>query len=138
MTKKPPKRWVYSPKSAPKPRVPESVKQQVQTRCDAFMETTLKPRHILPPPEGAQFNYIVDLYNLWYRNFFYFCAKYRCPGANCISEFFEVRYTRLEYNGPDAFTLSYMRHTGKWQVVFLDLTLEECLATIESGELFWP
>jgi hypothetical protein len=99
MAKKSPKRWVYSPKSAPKPKVPETVKRHVQERCDTFVETTLKPHRIQPPPDDARFNYIVDLYNLWYRNFFYFCARYRCPAPNCISEFFEVRYTRLESKG---------------------------------------
>ncbi len=138
MAKKPPKRWVYSPKSAPKPKVPEDVKRHVQERCDTFVETTLKPHRIQPPPDDARFNYIVDLYNLWYRNFFYFCARYRCPAPNCISEFFEVRYNRLEYTGQDLYTLSYMRHTGKWQMVFTGLSLDECILTIKSTEIFWP
>jgi hypothetical protein len=138
MAKKSPKRWVYSPKSGPKPKVPEDVKRHVQERCDTFVETTLKPHRIQPPPDDALFNYIVDLYNLWYRNFFYFCAKYRCPAPNCISEFFEVHYTRLEYTGQDTYTLAYMRHTGKWQVVFTGLSLDECISTIKSMEIFWP
>ena len=99
MAKKSPKRWVRSPKAATKPKVAEDVKQHVQEQCDTFVETILKPRHIQPPPDNARFNYIVDLYNTWYRNFFYFCARYRCPSPDCRSEFFEVRYTRLEYTG---------------------------------------
>lgn len=138
MVKKSSKRWVYSPKSTPKPKVPEGVKQQMKAQCDTFVETKLKPNHIQPPPDDTQFNYIVDLYNLWYRNFFYFCAKYRCPAPNCISEFFEVRYTRLEYTGEDTYTMAYMRHTGKWQVVYSDLSLDECLSKIESEPLFMP
>jgi hypothetical protein len=138
MVKKSPKQWVYSPQSLPKPKVPDTVKQLVQDRCDAFVETTLKPQFVQPPPDDTRFNYIVDLYNLWYRNSFYFCAKYKCPAPNCISEFFEVRYTRLEYTGPDTFSLAYMRHTGKWQVVVTDLSLDESLATIQSTAIFWP
>jgi hypothetical protein len=118
--------------------VPQAVKQLVQQRCDAFVESKLKPRHIQPPHHDAQFSYIVDLYNLWYRNFFYFCAKYRCPAPNCISEFFEARYTRLEYTGQDTYTLAYMRHTGKWQVVFTGLSLDESISTIKGTEIFWP
>lgn len=138
MTKKAPKQWVYSPKSAPKPKVPDTVKKAVQEKCDAFVEKTWKTRHIQPPPENPQFNYIVDLYNLWYRNFFYFCAKYRCPSPKCISEFFETRYTRLEYTGKDTYTLAYMRHNGKWQEVFTDLSLEACIETINNMEIFMP
>ena len=138
MAKNPSKRWVYSPKSAPKPKVSDAVKKQVQERCDAFVETILKPRHIHPPREDQYFNYIVDLYTLWYRNFFYFCAKYRCPAENCISEFFEVRYTRLEYTANNTYTMAYMRHTEQWQVVYTDLSLEDCLSTIENETIFAP
>jgi len=56
MAKKSPKRWTYSPKSAPKPKVPDTVKQSVQEQCGAFVETNLKPRHIQPPPEDHLFN----------------------------------------------------------------------------------
>jgi hypothetical protein len=118
--------------------VPEAVKKMVQEKCDALVETKLRPRHVQPPPDDVRFSYIVDLYNQWYRNFFYFCARYRCPAENCISEFFEVRYTRLEYTGEDTYSLAYMRHTGKWQDVYSDLSLELCLSTIEKEAIFWP
>src|SRR5262245_34449828 len=114
MAKKAPKQWVYSPKSLPKPKVPDSVRGMVQEKCDALVESQLKPRHLQPPPADTNFSYIVDLYNEWYRSFFYFCAKYRCPAPTCISEFFEARYTRLEYTGEGRFTLAYMHYTGKW------------------------
>ena len=138
MAKKASKRWVYSPKSAPKPKVPDTIKKLVQEKCDAFVEEALKPRHIQPPPDDMRFNYIVDLYNLWYRSFFYFCAKYRCPAPNCISEFFELRYTRLEYTADGTYTLAYMRHTEKWQEVYSGLSLEECLSTLNNEQIFWP
>lgn len=138
MAKRPPKQWMYSPKSLPKPAVPERVKREVQEQCDSFVETTLKPLFVKPDTQDQQFNYIVDLYNQWYRNYFYLCAKYRCQGEGCISEFFEVRYSRIEYTGPDAFTLSYMRHTEKWQPVYTELSLDECMARIRSEGLFWP
>jgi hypothetical protein len=138
MAKKAPKQWVGSAKSAPKPKVSDEVKKLVQERCDEFVATTFKPRHIQPPPDNPQFSYIVDLYNLWHGNFFYFCSKYRCPSPNCITEFFETRYTRLEYTGKDTYTLSYMRHTDKWQEVFSDLSLEACLETINNMEIFSP
>jgi hypothetical protein len=90
------------------------------------------------PPATPQFNYIVDLYNRWYRNSFYFCARYRCPAPNCISEFFEVRYTRLEYITPNLFALAYMRHTGKWQVVYPGLSLDDAISSITSEPIFHP
>ncbi len=138
MAKRKPKRWMYSPKSLPKPKVPDAVKQEVAARCDALVESVLKPEHIKPPPENPQFNYIVDLYNKWYRSFFYFCAKYASPGPYAIAPFFELKYTRLEYVGGDRFNLAYMRHTNQWQEVYQELSLDECLETIRKEALFWP
>ena len=125
-------------KSSSKPQLPETTKAHIKAHCDMLIENVLKPRHIIPPPDDPHFNYIVDLYTLWHGKFLYFCAKYRCPKPNCTSEFFEARFTRLEYNAKDTFTLSYMRHTGKWQVVFTDLSLNECLSTIKTEEIFQP
>lgn len=130
--------WVYSPRSLRKPQVPDAVKRAVQEKCDAFVEMTLKPVYIAPPPEDVRFSYIVDLYTTWYRNYFYFCAKYRCPSPDCISEFFETRYTRLEYTAPDTYTLAYMRHTGRWQEVYSGLSLDQCVSTIANEPIFHP
>ena len=80
MAKKTPGRWVYSPKSSPKPQVPEAVKKMVQAKGDALVETILKPRHIQSPPDDAQFSYIVDLYNQWYRSFFLLLHQIPLPG----------------------------------------------------------
>ncbi len=85
-----------------------------------------------------QFNYIVDLSTKWYHSFFYFCATYRCPSPNCISEFFEIKFARLEYAGGDRFHLAYMRYTDQWQEIFRDQTLEECLESIENDPMFMP
>ena len=138
MAKKTAKQWMYSPKSTTKPKVPEAVKLTVQRRSDDLVVNEFRPRFIQPPPDAPQFNYIVDLYNHWRGSFFYFCAKYRCPSPHCISEYFEVRDSRLEYQANGNFTMSYMRHTGKWQEVFMDLSLDECLEQIEANPLFQP
>ncbi|MBN1429053.1 MAG: hypothetical protein JXB07_11755 [Anaerolineae bacterium] len=138
MTKKSPRQWVYSPKSAPKPKIPEAIKQTVTDRCNALVENVLKPKAVQPPPEDADFNYIVDLSTKWHGSYFYFCATYRCPGDNCISEFFEIRFARLEYAGGDRFHMAYMRYTDQWQEIFRDLTLDECLDSIENDPMFMP
>ncbi len=84
------RRWVYSPPRQPKPKVPDAVKAEVAAKAGALIETALKPSHLKPPPEDMHFNYLVDIYTKWYRNYFYFCSKYRCPGPNAISPFFEA------------------------------------------------
>jgi hypothetical protein len=90
------KMWVYSP---PKLKVPDSVKAELGKKATELINTVLKPEHVKPPPKNAKWNYIVDIYTKWHRNYFYFCAKYACPGPNALSPYFETGFARLEYAG---------------------------------------
>jgi hypothetical protein len=138
MAKKAARRWTYAPKRGSKPKVPEALKDEVTQRATALVDTVLKPARVLRPPPDMQWNYLVNLYTRWYAGYFYFCGTLRCPAPNCLSEFFDLRFTRLEYTGNGRFNLAYMRHTDQWATVFYDLTLDECLEQIAANELFWP
>jgi hypothetical protein len=133
------KTWIYSP---PKPKVPGAVKEELKTKATELIHTVLKPEHVKPPPKNAKLNYIVDLYAKWHSNYFYFCAKYVCPGPNALSPFFDIGFARLEYSGgvgrQSCFNLSYMRHTGKWWQIRHGLSLEQCLSEVREGGLFHP
>ena len=130
--------WGPRPPRKLKHKVPESVKTNVQEKADHLIQSILKPQHIKPPPKDARLNYIVDIYSKWYQSYFYFCATYRCPVPNRISEFFESRFARLEYAGNETFSLSYMRHTGQWIELFTNLSLDECLESIRSEPYYLP
>jgi len=121
-----------------KPKVSDSVKADVQNKANELVESFLKPEFIKPPPEDAEYNYIVDIYTKWYRSYFYLCAKYCCPAPNCIAEFFETKFARLEYAGNDKFNLAYMRHTEQWCETDQELTLKECPERIRDDSLFQP
>jgi hypothetical protein len=133
------KTWIYSP---PKPKVPDAIKVELKIKATELIDTVLKPEHVKPPPKNAKWNYIVDLYTKWHSNYFYFCAKYACPGPNALSPFFDIGFARLEYSGgigrQSRFNLSYMRHTGKWWEIWHGLSLEQCLAEVRGGGLFNP
>ncbi len=130
--------WVYIPPKPPKPKVPENIKIEVETRASVLVELFLKPNYIKPPPKDDRFSYIVDIYAKWYRSYFHFSAKYRCPAPNCISPFFESKFTRMEYVGNGLFNLSYMRYTEQWLELFTGLSVDECLATIKEDPHFMP
>jgi hypothetical protein len=129
--------WVYSP---PKPKVPHAVKVELEAKATELVNTVLKPEHIKPPPKNTRWNYIVDLYTKWHRNYFYFCAKYACPGPNALSPFFDTGFARLEYSGgvgrQSRFNLSYMRPTGRWWEIRHGLSLDRCLAEVRAEGLF--
>ena len=132
------KAWWFKPQRELKPGVPDSVKAGVERKCNELVETVLKPGHIKPLPEDKRFNYLVDIYTKWYRNYFYFCAKYCSPHPDAISPFVEDKFARLEYAGEDRFNLSYMRHTGQWFEIFSEITLEECIEAIKEMPHFMP
>lgn len=132
------KRWVYDPPKPPKPKVPEFLKKEIKNKADELITSVLKPKHIEPPPEDAQFNYLVDIFSKWYRSYFYFCSKRNCPFPNAISPSFENRFARMEYIGENRFNLAYMRHTGQWWTIYQDLSLEECLESIQNEPHFIP
>ena len=119
-------------------KVPESIKVRVQKKADDLIQAVLKPEHVKQPPKDNFLNYITDIYSKWYRSRFYFCAIYRCPAPNRISEFFESRFARLEYVGNERFSLAYMRHTGQWVELFTGLSLDECLESIKNEPHYLP
>ena len=125
------------PKPA-RPKVPDDLKMEVQQKADGFLESYLKPTFLLPPPAEPKWNYIVDIFTKWHQRYFYFCSKYRCVHENCISEFFESRFARLEYAGDKKFNVAYMRHTGQWWEILQGLSLEECFEEIRQQELLHP
>ncbi|TVL99766.1 MAG: hypothetical protein CV087_16645 [Candidatus Brocadia sp. WS118] len=136
--RKPKKLWVYNPPKPAKPKVPEAIKIEVEKECNELVETVLKLKHIQPPPKDNQFNYLVDIYTKWYRNYFYFYAKYHSPGPYSIAPYFETGFARLEYAGNSKFNLSYMRHTNQWWEIYQGLTLQECILAVKDEPHFIP
>ena len=141
-SRRPPGRtWVYDPARAfrqSKKPLPPDIQQEVQRRAQELIDSTLKPRHIQPPPKKTEFNYLVDIYSKWRGPFFCFCSRYCSPGPRALSPFFESRFARLQYAGDGLFNLAYFRHTGQWWEVAQLLSLEECLSRIEAGGIFTP
>ena len=133
--------WVYDPARAfreSKAEVPPEIKREVHRRAQELIDSTLKPRHIQPPPKKAQFNYLTDIHSRWRGPFFYFCSKYCSPGRNALSASFESKFARLQYAGSGRFNLAYFRHTGEWREIAQLVSLEECLSWIEGGNMFVP
>jgi hypothetical protein len=86
------KEWtlIISPKSVPKPAVPDDLKAEVQEKATVLVEKFLKPHFIKPPPKNWRWNYITDIFTKWHRSFFYFIATYRSRGPTAIKPTFEA------------------------------------------------
>lgn len=128
MRSKTKKIWVYNPPQGPKPKVSDELKQRLQEKGNEIVEKILKPEYVKPAPGELKVNHLVDIYTKWYRNYFYFCSKYKCP-PDSISSSFESKFARMEYIGNNKFKLSYMRHTEKWWPLKTG-SMEDCLKSI--------
>ncbi len=132
------KRWIYGPRKQSATDVPDSLKYTVKAKADELVKTVLMPQYVKSPPADLQFNYLVNIYTKWYRNYFYFCSTYHSSGPNAISPSFEDKFARLEYVVADKFNLAYMRHTRQWQEIAQSISLDEALDVIKDGGLFYP
>ena len=132
------KAWMAGPAKMPKTSVTGTVKDEVDAKATDLIEKVLKPRHVLPPPEGSQFNYVTDIKAKWIGSTCYFISTYACPGPDAIAPTFEQQFGRLAYVGDAKFTLSFMRHTGKWVELFAGISMDECLKAIQDDPWFQP
>ena len=124
------KTWVYSPPRKPKPKVPDEIRQALQEKGDVIVEKIFKTEYLKPVPEQLTINHLIGFYTKWYRNYFYFCSKYKCP-PDAYSSSFESKFARIEYIGNNKFELSYMRHTGQWGQLETG-TMDDCLKSIST------
>jgi hypothetical protein len=128
------RQWVWAP-AKPK-AVPKDIKDTVSAKAKQFVEMDLRHAYVRPPPKRPRWNYIVDIFTKWHGIYFYFIARYACPGPNAISPFFEAGFARLEWLRDGHFNLAYMRHTGEWWQVRTDITLAEALEAIRAEPIF--
>ena len=111
-------------------------KNRIESQCQTLIKK-LKLHYVSKNP-SKEFNYLVDVYLKWYRNYLYFCEKFKSESPNRIADEFEEKFLRLKVINKDKFDFSYMRHTGNWVLIAYDLTLNECLEMIEDTPTFHP
>ena len=118
--------------------VSTSMKSEVEANAKDLIENVLKPKHVLPPKKGEQFNYISDITTKWIGSTCYFTSIYACPGPDAISPTFEETFARIECVGDGKFTLSFMQHTGKWVELLTGISVDECMKAIQNDPWFQP
>ena len=121
--------WVYSPTADKKQ------KALISKQFEPVVEELKK--NLQPIPEPQRFNHCIDIFSKWRGNFFYIMQKFK-TGENSYKDFFDTGLARLEYYGEDRFNLSYFRHTGKWEPLFMyrDISFEEAKKAIFEDPMF--
>ncbi len=121
--------YVYSPKAT------EVQKMAISIQFEPVIEELKK--EIQPIPEPQEFNHCIDVFSKWRGNFFYIMQKYK-TGKNSTTDFFDIGLARLEFYGENRFNVSYFRHTGKWEPLFMykDVSFETAKKAILEDEMF--
>jgi len=128
--------WYYNP---PKQKVDKSTKEGIKKKCDKFIESVLKPRFISNERSAFDRLHVIDIYSKWWQNFIYFYAKYKDARPQAIEPTFDWKLARIECGVKEnKHNLAYFRHTGKWWVIFYEISLEECFEAIEDMPHFHP
>jgi hypothetical protein len=130
------KYWMPSPVKKVKVKPTESEKKDIQDYFQPLVEDFKK--QFIPKKPTKEYNYLIDIYSMWYQNFFYLCEKYKSEAPNRIVDEFDEKFVRLKYTGKNQFEFSYFRHTGQWHLVAEGLTLDECKEMILSNPVFQP
>ncbi len=128
--KKPQMTWVYSPTAT------KAQKASISKQFEPLVEK-LK-NNLKPLPEPQEINHCIDVFSKWRGNFFYIKQKYKVAGENRYKDFFDIGLARLEFYGENRFNLSYFRHTGKWEPLFMyqDISFEEAQKAILEDSMF--
>ncbi len=92
----------------------------------------------IPKEPDRKYNYVIDIFSKWHRNFFYLCERFKSEHPDRIADEFESPFVRLEYLDKDSFTFSYLRHTGSWHIVDQRISSNECKDLILSNPNFQP
>jgi hypothetical protein len=127
--------WTFSPASRKGKKITDAEKQRIS---DFFQPLIDEFKAKIKPPENKDWNYITDIYSKWYQNYFYICEKYKSEAENRLQDEWEDNVVRLKYIGKDEFDFSYFRHTGKWELVSVGLSLEGCKEMIMENPSFQP
>ena len=110
-----------------------SIQRQVEAACEKLI-TELKTG-LIPLPEPLEWNHVTDIYGKWFRHQYCIYKVYHCP-PDSLMETFDSGLARLGWTGGDTYLLSYFRHTEKWELLFEDLPLEECVKRILESDFF--
>ena len=78
------KPWDIRPSKTSAASIADALKTEVESKASDLIANVLKPKHVRPPQEDEQFNYIADIGTKWHRNYFYFVSIYAWSDPNAL------------------------------------------------------
>jgi hypothetical protein len=125
------KKWgyVYSPTAT------KAQKDTISAQFKPVIEALKK--NLQPIPEPQEVNHCIDVFSKWRGKFFYIMQTFK-TSEKSTTDFFDYGLARLEFYGVNRFNLSYFRHTGKWEPLFMyaDISFETAKEAILEDSMF--
>jgi hypothetical protein len=116
-------------------------KADIATQCERVITDTLKPK-FLPEIRPTEFNYPVDIFGKWRTSKYSFAVRYRSGFPENAGEEFDAPFARLDHCEDrfeaTLFDLMWMRHTGRWWLLYPSISLEDALHHIATDGFFVP
>lgn len=128
------KQWVLTSPQNLNAKLTLSEKQEISDYFQPLVDE-FKSKNIVENPDKSN-NYLIDIYTKWYRDYLYFCEKYKSEHPNRIADDFELKYVRLKCTGLNKFEYSYLRFNEQWYLQAENLTKEDCWKLIKSNPNF--
>jgi hypothetical protein len=131
------KQWIRMARAARPAPADYLEKQAIIVACETFIRDVLKPR-FLPEIRPTDWNYVIDIHGAWMADRYRFMQRYRSGMEHNRGEEFDAPFARIDRVGRDRFEIYWMRHTGKWWRLHVDVTLAEALRILETDGVLHP
>jgi hypothetical protein len=131
------KQWMARAQAS-RPALPdEAEKRAIVVACEGFIRNVLKPR-FLPEIRPTEWNYMIDIHGAWAAGRYRFMKRYRSGMEHNLGDEFDAPFARIDRMGPDCFDVYWMRHTGRWWRLHVDVTFAEALRILETDPVLRP
>ncbi len=131
------KKWTKTTRAA-RPELPnEREKEMIIAACETLIADVLKPR-FMRQIRPTEWNYVIDIHGTWAAGRYRFMQRFRSGMEHNRGEEFDAPFARIDRMAPDRFDIYWMRHTGKWWRLHVDVTLAEALKILETDDVLRP
>jgi hypothetical protein len=123
--------WV---KFTPEQKVAEkALMSKAEAGLKKIVEKLKKELVVQPNPD---YGYVTDFSFRWFRDSLYLEQTYKYDSPDALAKEQVFKLGRIDFYVDNTCGLSYMRHTGKWELLCSGETIETCLDFLENHPVF--
>ena len=110
-------------------------KAQILTVIQEFLAEEVTPRYVREETVHDKYPYPIHIRAEWRKNTIFFVKQLMNPQTQ---EPFEYDYAKMSLKAGSHFNVAYHRHTGRYVILYYDISLNECLEVLRTDMLLQP